>query len=377
MISLADLLHPVTPQVFFDQYHDRQPLHIPAQDGATKAALLGWEDFNGLMNQTGHWTPHTLKLVQNTQPIPPERYCREVLGAQGRHLQPDPLKIELFLAQGASLVADDVGPVHSGIARLSVALSKAFAAQIGANVYCSFKNVQAFGPHLDLHHVFAVQVEGEKVWRLYRNRIPDIVDAPVSGADLPPWFRANCGPLMTEITMKPGDVLYLPRGWFHDALAKDGASLHVTFSVTPLYGRILFSLLENAALQDSDFRQYFPPASQDNGRALQNHLAKLGQKLAALCAHPAFRDEVAMAQTRLVPRTGRFNLPTRPELTLYRVQPPAPPPFSGPVAHAMQHAYSLREFTLESIIALFDFVPEEDIRAAVDRAVSVGSLKRV
>lgn len=177
--------------------------------------------------------------------------------------------------------------------------------------------------------------------------------------------------------MKAGDVLYLPRGWFHDALAKDGPSLHVTYSVSPLYGRILFSLLENAALQDGEFRQYFPPAAKDGGRALQAHLTRLGQKLAAICAHPAFRDEVAMAQNRLVPRPGRFNLPDVPGLTLYQVQPMTPPAFSGPVVHAMQHAYSLREFTLENIIALFDFVPESDIRAAVEKAVATGSLKRI
>lgn len=377
MISLAELLHPVTPDDFYGQYHDRQPLHIPAASGSAKDSLFGWSDFNTLLNQSGHWTPHSLKLVHNTQPVALDKYCREALTAQGRQPVPDPQKIELLLAQGASLITDDVGGLHPAIAQLSAALSKEFAAQIGANIYCSFKNVQAFGPHLDMHHVFAIQVEGEKVWRLYRNRIGDIVDLPAIGRDLTQWYSANCGPLVSEITMKPGDVLYLPRGWFHDALAKDGPSLHVTFSVTPLYGRILFSLLEHAAMQDSDFRQYFPPATRDGGRALQNHLAKLGQKLAALCSHPAFRDEVAMAQNRLVPRAGKFDLPSTPQPTLYQVQPPAPPAFSGPVAHAMHHAFSMRQFSIEHIIALFDFVAEDDIRAAVERAVSSGALKRL
>ncbi len=66
--------------------------------------------------------------------------------------------------------------------------------------------------------------------------------------------------------MRPGDVLYLPRGWYHDALAVDGPSLHVTLSVTPLYGRILFRLLEPAAMQDPAFRAWLPPADRDGGR---------------------------------------------------------------------------------------------------------------
>lgn len=377
MISLPELLHPISSETFYDQYYDRQPLHIPADAAATKAKLFGWDDFNALLNQTSQWTPRSLKMVHNTQGLSPERYCREVITSEGRQLQPDPRKIEVFLAQGASLVTDDVGALHPALAQLSQALSKEFAAQIGANIYCSFKNVQAFGPHFDLHHVFAIQVEGEKVWKLYRNRMPDPVDMPVAGDGLPQWFRNNCGPVMTEVTMKAGDVLYLPRGWFHDALAKDGPSLHVTLSVTPLYGRILFSLLENAALQDADFRRYFPPAAKDGGKALQAHLTKLGQKLAQLCAHPAFTDEVAMAQNRLVPRNGHFALPVTSKPVRYQVQPLAAPYFSGPVAHAMHYAYSVREFTVEDVIARYDFVRVEDIRAAIDTAISTGSLKRL
>jgi hypothetical protein len=35
---------------------------------------------------------------------------------------------------------------------------------------CSFGGVRALATHFDLHDVFAVQIEGEKVWRLYENR---------------------------------------------------------------------------------------------------------------------------------------------------------------------------------------------------------------
>ena len=47
-------------------------------------------------------------------------------------------------------------------------------------MYCSFKGVQAFQTHYDLHDVFAVQAEGEKTWRIYESR----ADAPVT--PLPP-----------------------------------------------------------------------------------------------------------------------------------------------------------------------------------------------
>ena len=161
--------------------------------------------------------------------------------------------------------------------------------------------MQAFDTHFDLHHVFAVQVEGEKTWRLYENRAEAPVSFPVDDAEARRWFAQTRGPLMTEVRMQPGDVLYLPRGWYHDALATEGASLHVTFSVSPLYGRVLFSLLESAAMQDPAFRQWLAPGT-DGGVRLARQLADLGRRLAELSALPAFRDEVLMAQERLVPR---------------------------------------------------------------------------
>ena len=54
-------------------------------------------------------------------------------------------------------------------------LEREFAARASANVYCSFKGVQAFQTHYDLHDVFAVQAEGEKTWRIYESR----ADTPV------------------------------------------------------------------------------------------------------------------------------------------------------------------------------------------------------
>ena len=41
-----------------------------------------------------------------------------------------------------------------------------------------------------------------------------------------------------------------------------------------------------------------------DGERLGKQLADLGRRLAELSALPAFRDEVLMAQERLVPRTG-------------------------------------------------------------------------
>lgn len=377
MPTLNQLLAPIEPERFLADYHDRKPLHIPADGDDRKRDILRWEAFNGLLNQTSIWTAQSLKLVSDAQAIAPETYCRVENTQSGPMMRPDPAKVALHLAAGASVVAGDVQNLTPALADLAQDLGRSFAAAVGANVYCSFQGVRAFGSHYDLHHVFAVQTEGEKLWRLYSNRADRPVDFPPDTPETRRWLEQSRGPVSAEIVMKPGDVLYLPRGWYHDALAHDGASLHVTFSVTPLYGRIIFNLLEQAAMQDSEFRAYLAPAHHAGGQTLQAQLASLGRKLAQLAALPEFRDEVAMTQTRLNPGHPVHVLPARMSLTAWRPTGLAGPRESGPAAHAMAWAYAQPDFAVEELVAQFDFVPEADIHAAVDRAAAAGALARL
>ncbi len=374
MHSLDELLHPITRDRFDADYNDRKPLHIPADPAAGKRSLFDWNRFNTLLDQSSIWTAQSLKMVFNGQPIPPEQYCVEAHSQSGPALRPSPARVQTLLAMGASLIAGDVEDLTPELRALGRQLARDFGGRVGANVYCSFGGVQAFDTHFDLHHVFAVQVEGEKTWRLYENRAEAPVSFPVDDAESRRWFAETRGRLMTEVRMRPGDVLYLPRGWYHDALATEGASLHVTFSVTPLYGRILFRLLESAALQDPAFRAWFPPGS-DGGERLGRHLADLGRRLAELTAHPAFLDEVLMAQERLVPRGQAYALPVRAPLTLYRPTGLRPPAVDGPARVAMEWAMGQPQFALEDAVAQFDFIPEAALRAAFDSAVRAGALK--
>ena len=375
MTTLDELLHPITRDRFDADYNDRKPLHIPAEEGATKRSLLDWAQFNSLLDQSSIWTAQSLKLVFNGQPIPPEQYCVEARSQSGTTVRPSPAKVQTLMAMGASVIAGDVQQLTPELRALSHRLARDFAGLVGANVYCSFGGVQAFDTHFDLHHVFAVQVEGEKTWRLYENRAEAPVDFSVDDTETRRWFAQTRGKLMTEVRMRPGDVLYLPRGWYHDAMTTEGASLHVTFSVAPLYGRVLFGLLESAAMQDPAFRAWLAPGSGDGGDRLGKQLADLGRRLADLSALPAFRDEVLMAQERLVPRGEAYALPTRASLILYRPTGLTPPRVDGPARVAVEWATSQPQFALQDVIAQFDFVPEAALRDAFEAAIRAGVFK--
>jgi ribosomal protein L16 Arg81 hydroxylase len=380
MRSLSDLLDPITSDRFFQDHHDRKPLHIPAGSGGDKRALFGWETFNRLLAQTTTWTPDTLKMVHQNRPIPVDQYCTLVHTPKGLAHRPSPAKVQVLLSAGASLIANEVQGLTPELSVLTRDLSQRFAASVGANVYCSFAGVQAFATHFDLHDAWAVHLEGEKTWRLYENRAENPIGFPTDDhAAARRWFEQNRGPLMQEVRMRPGDVLYLPRGWHHDALA-DGqpgaASLHVTFSVAPFYGRVIFGLLEKLAMSEPAFRAYLAPAERDQGRALDAQLSGLGRRLAEIAASPAFRDEIVRAQARLVPSLADYALPARKPVTLLRVTGAPPPPFAAPVAAAMAWALAQPQFALDDLCARFEDVPSDALRQAVAEAERTGALAR-
>ena len=191
-------------------------------------------------------------------------------------------------------------------------LEQEFAARVAANVYCSFKGVQAFQTHFDLHDVFAVQTEGEKTWRVYESR----ADAPVlplpPGDEIEKWLTDSRGRLLFEVHMKPGDILYLPRGQYHDALTGSQASLHVTFGVSPATGLALFKLLETAVTQESEFRAYLPDARSEV--ELRDRLGKLADRIRTVLTSPAFAIDVLNHQRDLARAPANYELPaqTRP-----------------------------------------------------------------
>ena len=119
-------------------------------------------------------------------------------------MHPSPAKVQTLLAMGASVIAGDVQDLTPGLRALSHRLAREFAGLVGANIYCSFGGVQAFDTHFDLHHVFAVQLEGEKTWRLYENRAETPVSYPLEEAEVRPWFAETRGKLMAEVRMRPG-----------------------------------------------------------------------------------------------------------------------------------------------------------------------------
>jgi ribosomal protein L16 Arg81 hydroxylase len=315
-MQFAEFIAPFDAGTFRSQYFGQRPLHIQTKSDGRRS-LLPWARFNEVLAITPYWNEDTLKVYFKSRAALRENYCDTAELRAGTSAPANPAKVKALMGLGASLIANHLHRVCPEVAEVASMLEREFAARAFANVYCSFKDVQAFQTHYDLHDVFAVQAEGEKTWRIYETRANAPVTPLPPGDEIEKWLTESRGHLLFEAHMKPGDILYLPRGQYHDALTGAQASLHVSFGVAPTTGLAVFKLLESALTKESEFRAYLPDARSES--ALRERLAKLADRIRAAMTSPAFAIDVLNHQRDLARVTADYDLPAQRPPAWYSV----------------------------------------------------------
>lgn len=277
--TFASLLAPVTPDEFFDSYYEKKPLHI---EGSPEKAnyICTWGDFNELISKTGIWSDQTFKMVIDTQRVAPQDYCDRAASRDGISLNvPSSAKVQKQMDNGASIVLDLVETLNPGIRAVAEAFEMALATRVSCNAYCSQNQRKAFPSHFDSMEVFALHVEGTKTWNVYEGRFKDPLEMPgyEQTSFAPEYHEKTKGALLMEVEMKPGDLLYLPKGWYHDAMASSEACLHLSFSTAQTNGLNFLRWVTGSLDQVAIFRKPMPP--HDEIAAYDAHIAKLKEGL--------------------------------------------------------------------------------------------------
>ncbi|MBH64053.1 MAG: hypothetical protein CL569_16720 [Alphaproteobacteria bacterium] len=310
--TFDELIAPITAEEFFGAYYGQKPLHIPGE--ADKFSdVMSWDSLNQALAINAFWTKDNLRLFQDIAPVPAEDYCRLVPGLGTRVLQPDPELVKSQMSRGASLVLNSIDTISPGIQAVADLLERTLKGYTQLNLYCSFAGHKAFDSHFDTHEVFALHTEGEKTWNVYEGRLDNPVHHSTFLDLTTEQHVQNRRELLMEVHMTPGDLLYIPRGQYHDALASSFATLHLTFGVILVRGLDLFELMEDEAMADSLFRQDLPRHDGNDGVAnLGQRLSDLGDRLKAMVQEPNFLDAVVQLQNRRQGTRGAYYLPERP-----------------------------------------------------------------
>jgi hypothetical protein len=128
--------------------------------------------------------------------------------------------------EGATLVLQGLHHSWPPLAAFCRRLEGELGHPAQANAYFTPRDAQGLPVHHDTHDVFSLQVAGEKRWLVYEPAL----ELPLKDQKYRPE-HGEPAEAVHDVTLKPGDTLYLPRGWLHKAATSSSDSLHITVGV--------------------------------------------------------------------------------------------------------------------------------------------------
>ena len=308
--SFADIIAPMSEDELFSKYYDKAPLHIKGKPDKF-ASVMSWQALNGILNMTSIWSSLTLGLHLNGEYVKSVDYC--VPGPDRNDQQgmmPITGKVHDYLAQGATLVCNKVDRLTPAMSSFAGILEEKLECKVQANLYCSWRERKAFDSHFDKHGVWAIQVEGTKRWLVYEGRLENPIHHESSPMFDKEFHHKSRGKVLMDIVMNPGDLLYIPHGQYHDALAMSGGTIHLTYGTYPVIGMDMLTEAYEAALDVSAFRAAFPRFADEGGdEAWAAHVNDLAGRVAGIIRSPDFHEHMKNLQRNYRQDRGRFELP--------------------------------------------------------------------
>jgi hypothetical protein len=212
---------------FAEEHWGRRPLLRRAPGGAGGIAdLLGLPDVDRLVTDTLLRLP-SFRLVKDGTPLDPKTYTQTIrIGGDRLPGTIRPEKVAEAFAGGATIVLQALHRMWPPVGTFCRELELALTHPVQANAYVTPATARGFAVHHDTHDVFVLQTQGHKAWRVY----PPVVE--LAGREQP-WRTGlgEPGEPMLEAELGPGDCLYVPRGFLHDAEAREEVSIHVTVGI--------------------------------------------------------------------------------------------------------------------------------------------------
>jgi ribosomal protein L16 Arg81 hydroxylase len=124
--------------------------------------------------------------------------------------------------------------------------------------------------HYDEEDILAFQVEGTKHWRLHAPTQPN----PLKHG---PRAPQPVDPPVLEVELHPGDMLFVPAGYWHQCTNRAARSVHYSALIIPLSVTDVLTAVHERLLADPDWRRPFGRSAGivEDGEGLKSHLAEL------------------------------------------------------------------------------------------------------
>jgi ribosomal protein L16 Arg81 hydroxylase len=320
MKSAEELFRPLGAEVFLKEFFSCKPLHL-AGDRKRFADVLSWGQLNTLISYIGD---DSLVVAKGGEVIDKRQYTKEQIN--GKHTI-DIFKLGELAKVGAMVGVNAIHRYFPSVNNVCHLLERVVLERVTANAYAGWNATQGFGTHWDDHEVMVLQICGAKRWRLFEptRRFP-------IGSDRAKYEEAPQKSPMWEGEVWAGDVLYVPRGWWHDACpVENEVSLHVTLGIVRASGldflQSLMRRLSRTEITRADVPRFAAADTQKTYLMQLNEVIKSELDQISLVDFFLERDQsvdvkmtpslpfMACGASLLAPDSRILWLPTMPTLT--------------------------------------------------------------
>jgi bifunctional lysine-specific demethylase and histidyl-hydroxylase NO66 len=247
------IISPVTNKEFFSKYWEKEAMLIKRSQFNYYKSWFSCKEFDSILRN------HNLEFTTNIDITTYIDQEKQKHNPEGKAYAPI---VWDFFQQGCSIRLLNPQSYSRNIWKYLSLLQELFGTCVGSNVYLTPAGTQGFAPHYDDIEAFVLQLEGKKRWRVYKplsenETLPRFSSQNFAQADLP-------DPII-DVVLEPGDCLYFPRGYPHQANALDDIhSLHITVSCYQMnswgvyLSKLLPGAIEQAMTEDIEYRQGMP-----------------------------------------------------------------------------------------------------------------------
>ena len=295
-IAFDDVIAPLTRERFLSEFWTKKFLHLRGQKGRF-TALLTWEKLNEVLEWQN--PPPLIKLLRGGNPVDPQTYI-DHMDKRPEARQLNAGRLIASISQGAALVIDGIQRNVPPLRDLSEQFEEVFQAPNQINLYAGWGTQNAFHLHWDPQEVFILQLSGRKHWKIYAPTRP----YPLKDESAP----EPTGQPVWEGLVEDGDMLYMPRGWWHVVHPVNEPSLHLNLGLETANGADFLGWWLPRLLRHPELRQDLPlGGGASRGRDYFSRLLEVIARDGAGLPDEFLREWNAYRQAR-----PRLRLPVAP-----------------------------------------------------------------
>ena len=215
----------------------------------TLRSVFTWTTLNRILEMSDRYSER-ISLVREGNRLDKRLFLIDVEGGVRRV---DVAAVRRAVSEGFSILLDATHEYHRPSRDLIDSVAADLGERVSINVYTSWSADKCFLTHWDEHDVFIVQTEGAKIWTVY---------SPTRAAPLANDVSHDQSPedlhLFWEGRLEAGEVLYIPRGWWHHAKSTAEGSIHLTLGFTGRTALSLMTFIATQACNEDAFRMDLP-----------------------------------------------------------------------------------------------------------------------